>query len=192
MSTAASMVSGATPSPVAGSVFGAVAASLQAVKVATEGESGAKISELGDARGVLPDLVRNVLSAMAEVLVWLHQTSVAAESQVIGADAMLASLEVLSEAIEAAGEGLSFGDLPETWGLPKKPFEVVGNGLQQGSELLDKGLSIGKLLPRPEELKAIQSAVEGLLGQHIKPDAEPPGPGALGNVMADIGVDVPA
>ena len=69
MSTAASMVSGATPSPVAGSVFGAVAASLQAVKVATEGESGAKISELGDARGVLPDLVRNVLSAMAEVLV---------------------------------------------------------------------------------------------------------------------------
>jgi len=170
-------------------LFGVIAANLADLRAQVEGESGAKIRAIGDATGTLPDLVRQVVNTITEVLEWLYKISVAAEQQLISADAAIAALEILADSIEALGEGLAFGDMPEALGLPSDPFEKVGEAVGSGHEVLATGLEIANLLPRPENLRAIRRELELQLGVRVNPLFEPPGPGALGLLVEDITVN---
>lgn len=168
------------------SLFGVVALNIAEFRLQVEGESGEKIRNMGKAQGAIPDLIRGVVNAMADTLSWLYRTSVAAESHVIAADAAIASLEVLADAIEALGEGLEFGNTSQMLGLPAEPFEKIGSAITDGSDVMKTGLEIASLLPRPEDLRRIRDELEASLGTRVNTELEIPG--VLTQLVQDISV----
>lgn len=168
------------------SLFAVVAINITELRVQVEGESGDKIRNMGNAQGIIPDLVRNVVMAMANALVWLYRTNAAAEKHIISADAAIAALEILADAIEALGEGLQFGDTPQALGLPAEPFEKVGEAITTGGDVLETGLQIANMLPRPEDLWRIRDELEASLGSRV--NTELTVPGVLGQLVQDIAI----
>jgi len=168
------------------SLFVVVAVNITELRAQVEGESGEKIRAMGSAQGVIPDLVRNVVNAMAEALVWLYRISVAAERHIVTADAAIAALEVLADAIEALGEGLEFGETTQALGLPAEPVAKIGEAIGSGGEVLKSGLEIAGLLPRPEDLRRICDEIEASLGNKVNTEAETVG--VLGQLVEDIAV----
>lgn len=168
------------------SLFGVVAINIAELRLQIEGESGEKIRAMGNARGVLPDLIRKIVNAMADALIWLHRINTEAESHVIAADAAIASLEILADTIEALGEGLEFGETTQALGLAAEPVEKIGAAISSGGDALAVGLDIANILPRPEDLRRIRDELEASLGKRVNTELETPG--ALGQLVQDISV----
>ncbi len=164
-------------------LFGGIAASLTEFRSEVEGAAGRKIRAMGGSKGPLPELVRSVLTVQAQALAWLHELVVKSEQQSTSADAVLAALEVI-DSIGALGRSLKFGDTPALLGLPAEPFEQLSAALIKADEVLDYGLKIGALLPRPEELAQARGELERLLGKRVDPRLTLPG--SLEQLLLDI------
>ncbi len=160
-------------------MFAVIADNLMQLRLEVEGQSGNQIRAMGDAQGMIPDLVRSIVTAIIEALDWLYSTALSVESFAIASDAALAALEVLADSIEALGEGFTFDGLSDSMGLPAEPFEKIGEGIQLGSSVLKSGLAIASILPRPEDVRRIRDELELSLGNRANPELEMPGSLAL-------------
>lgn len=170
-------------SPVGGNLFPALAAGLADFRAQVEGEPGRKVRALGSSEGTLPDLVRRVLGAVADALAWLGGALGGVGDVLRVADALRALLEVASELVGGLVT-LSFADAPENFGLDPEPFRKVEDALRAGHEAVEVGERARGLLPSPEDLAAVRSELEKLLGRRVNPALS--GAGALGDLLAAV------
>ena len=171
-------------SPVGQNLFEALRQSLADFRGKVEGEPGRKVSALGSRTGTLPDLVRQVLSAVADALAWLGGALHSAADALRVADAAIALIELAGDLLGAFAEGLSFGELPESFGLDPAPFKAVSDAVTAGNAVLEKGVHAVGVLPKPEDLAGVRQELELLLGKRVNPAL--PGPGALGKLLSDV------
>ncbi|HSP77087.1 MAG TPA: hypothetical protein VLQ93_01060 [Myxococcaceae bacterium] len=171
-------------SPVGSNLFEALRAGLADFRLQVEGEAGLEVRALGPSTGTVPDLVRRVLEALAEALAGLAGALEDAHATLRVADAAVALLETANAMLGGLATGLSFGELPQAFGLDPRPFEAVSTALEQAHDAVATGTRVVGLLPSPEDLSAIREELVLLLGQRVDPSRTDAG--ALGALLAAI------
>lgn len=171
-------------SPVGQNLFEALSASLADFRGKVEGEAGRKVSALGSRSGTVPDLARQVLSAVADWLAWLGGELHSVEGALGVADAAIALIELAGDSLDSLASDLSLGELPAALGLDPAPFDAVQGAVATGSAVLDAGKRAVGVLPRPEDVAAVRHELEQLLGKRVNPALA--GPGALGELLSAV------
>ncbi len=165
-------------------LFEALRDGLADFRAKVEGEPGRKVAALGGASGTVPDVARASLGAVADGLTWLAGALGRAEDALKVLDAATALVEVAADALEAAAEGVVFGELPERLGLDAAPFRAVEAGAASVPGALDKGRHVLGLVPTPELVAGVRMELEKLLGRRVNPSL--PHGGALGELLGRL------
>lgn len=155
--------------------------SLADFRVQVEGEPGRKVRALGPQSGTIHDLSLTVLSTVADALAWLGNALGDALRLLQSVDALQALLEVARDLLGSLSQGLSFGGLPEAYGLDPRPFQAVGEAVGTGRDALALGARVVGLVPAPEDVAAIRKELVLLLGRRVDPSA--PNEGSLGALL---------
>lgn len=167
-------------------LFAVISVQMAELARLADSESGDKIRPIGHSSGVIPDVVRTCVNTIADILEWLYQVSKEAENFIVVADAVIASLELMADAIDALGEGLEFGEISSSLGLAAEPFQKIGGAISKGGEAMKDGLKYTQVLPTPEDIRDIQTEIEKCLGTRVRENIIPATPGALGQLLEDI------
>jgi hypothetical protein len=171
-------------SPVGANLFEALRAGLADFRLQVEGEAGRRVRALGPSQGTVPDLVRRVLESLADALAWLAGALEDAHAVLRVTDAAVALLETANALLGGLATGLSFGDMPQSFGLDPRPFEAVSTALGRVHGAVATGTRVVGLVPRPEDLSAIREELVLLLGQRVDPSRTDAG--ALGALLAAV------
>ena len=145
--------------------FGALALGLQEFEAELAGPSGQRIDDnlAQSDTGAIPGLIRGVLGAVLDMLTWLDERDFAGLLSFAGqTDSALAFIESTGALLAAIGE-FEIENTPESVQGLVAPLNAVidvvatiGNTLSDLPEALD-------ILPAPEEVEAVQDALEGIL-----------------------------
>lgn len=84
----------------------------------------------------------------------------------------------------ALATGLDFGQMPEKFGLDRRPFQAITDAANAGHSAMQTGTRIAGLVPSPEDLAGARQELELLLGRRANPTQTDGG--ALGKLLADI------
>ena len=170
-------------SPVGENLFVALTAGLADFRAQVEGEPGRKIRALGASEGTIPDLVRHVLTAVADALAWLAGALGEVVNVLRVADALRALLEVATDLVGGLAS-LSFGDLPEKFGIDPAPFRAVEDAVDSVHSAMEVGERAMGLIPTPEDLAGVRSELKLLLGKRADPALTDSG--ALGALLTAV------
>ncbi|MFC1747179.1 hypothetical protein ACFL2V_00075 [Pseudomonadota bacterium] len=170
--------------PAQQNIFDGIAANISELQKRLSGDAGENIAQIGNADGVIPDLARETLTAMADVLTWLYQICLSVEKQVINIDAAVAVVETLSDAVIALGDGLNSERIPDAFGSSKQIIERIAENISKGGRTLESATELLTALPTPEALRSIKVEIEKSLGSRVKPSEEEQG--SLGALLEDI------
>lgn len=172
--------------PVETNLFLIIAQQMEQLAKELETESGDKIRDMGHAEGVIADVVRGCLDTINEILGMLYQMTDKAEDYVIAADALIATLELLADSIQAMGDSIRYTGMFEKLGLPREPFDQVGTAISTGGDMIEKGLEAAQIMPSPDDLQKIKQAIEKCLGASVNPELVPATPGLLIQLTMDV------
>lgn len=168
-------------------VFAVVGESLGAFRGAVQGEPGQDVATIGSAQGNIPELIRQAIRGMADVLRWLHRAADEARGHVITADALLALLQTGGDAVGAFPEGIEIGGVGELLHIPPKVLDDIDQAIDAAQQGIDSFADLAQsILPPVEDLDAIRREIVLLLGERQGPQT--PGAGALGALMLRIGI----
>lgn len=149
------------------------------------GEVGADLAQLPAESGVINDTVRRIALAVRDLLTWLHAAVRDAAEYLIKIDAVLATIEVARDLVDAFGELLKKVDLQPLGDLLKKDrlFSQVSDDLGTAGEALQGLPKIPQLIPEPNSLLAIAGAIDALLGESVGANGVDPPAGAYGQLL---------
>lgn len=168
-------------------IFAVVGHSLGEFRTAVNGEPGRDLATIGAAKGNIPDLIRQTLRGIADILRWLHRGMDEARSHVIGADALISLIQVGADAIGAFPEGIEIGGVDELLHLSPKVLADINRSIDAAQEGIERFVKLAQsILPPVEDLDAIRHEIVLLLGE--RQGAQTPGAGALGALMLRIGI----
>lgn len=144
----------------------------------SEGDYRERLLRLAGQDGVLPEVARAVLEAVAEVLTELHAAMVRLARFLLQADAAVALVEVFGAVLNGLGDAMDrdwppglarAGDVATT-------LQGVG-GVLSGGDTGDGGLAevdLPDLIPEPAVVQQIQATSLALVRSRIQPE-QPPG-----------------
>ena len=166
-------------------VFQVLHESLVEFHEQVEGKPGSDVAAMGDATGVIPDLVRVVLAAVDEPLRWLYETLIALEEYLAIIDPALALVETLGEALKSISSENALGGLPGILGIDGGIFTTVDGFIQDSMNQV--GALQGTLcyLPTAEDFNGIQAELEQLMPALADPNVVDKG--SWGELLETIG-----
>jgi hypothetical protein len=168
-------------------IFAVVGQSLAEFREAVQGEPGRDVGTIGSTQGDIPDLIRQTIRGMADVLRWLHRAADEARSHVIAADALLALIRTGGDAVGAFPQGIEIGGMDELLRLPPGVLAGIDEAIDAAQDGVESFARLAQsILPPVEDLDAVRSEIVLLLGERQGPQA--PGAGALGALMLRIGI----
>jgi hypothetical protein len=168
-------------------IFAVVGHSLGEFRTAVNGEPGRDLATIGAAKGNIPDLIRQTLRRIAEILRWLHRSMDDARIHVIGADAAVALLESGSDILAALPDGLRIGGLDEALHIPPDAMAAINDGIRAAHIAVKTIEKLAhSIVPPLEDVDAIRHELIALLGPRQGP--QQPGAGVLGQLMLRIGI----
>jgi len=165
-------------------VFDVVALNMRDLEQRVSGDDGDLIRAIGGDGGVIPDLVREAVMLIVDVLEWLYEVGKQAERRLIPIDAAAASIEVVATAVSSVGEGLDSEGFPPELGFAREIVEKISDLLQQGGGVIQTGADLLSILPSPAALAAIKLEIEKGLGKRVNPKSERDG--SLTALLLDI------
>jgi hypothetical protein len=171
-------------SPAGQGIFEALRVSLADFRQKVEQDPGHRIAAVGHKDATIPNLVRQVLSAVADALTWLAGALNSVAAVVRVADSVIALIEVAGDLLGRVAEGRSFGSLPLATGLDPAPFKAVGEAIATVNQVPSKRVRAAQVLPQTEDLAAIRHELELLLGRRANPML--PGRGSLGDLLSNV------
>jgi hypothetical protein len=138
---------------------------------ASQGEFRTRLLQLVGETGLIPDVVRHVLEALRDVLVWIHDAIGTIDRFLGPTDAIIALVETLGQGLAALGQAVGDGVPPA---LADKAQPVTEGLVAVGSVLGNVGqLELPAIIPNPSTLAAIRIETSALLGARVDPQAEP-------------------
>lgn len=168
-------------------VFAVVGHSLGEFRTAVNGEPGRDLATIGAAKGNIPDLIRQTLRGIAEILRWLHRGMDDARSHVIAADALITLMDIGADVVGALPGGIDAGGIDEVLGISPRLLADINSAIDAAQDGIERFVKLAKsILPPVEELDAIRNEVVLLLGERQGPQV--PGAGALGALMLRVGI----
>jgi hypothetical protein len=126
--------------------------------------------------GFLPEMITTVLQSLAAALIWLHDAVfVPARAHLLSIDAIAALIGLVGDATDAIGE---LARDPSWLGLEQvpAPLAAAGGALDTGADLLKKVEGVVEdLIPSPEQVDAVTTALRRLLTGRLTAPPGPPG-----------------
>jgi hypothetical protein len=168
--------------PVGSRLFEALRVSLADFRGRVEGSEGRRIATIGHTEGTIPNLIRQVLGAIADALAWLGGALRKAADALKLSDAVVALIEVGTSALRAIAE-IALDDGPRMLELPTGPLKEIHVAVNTVFTSIEQ---VAGYIPSPEELAGTREELGLLLGNRVDPALK--GPGSLGKLLAEVSV----